>query len=278
MEIEVQKADVVPGKRLSISQVRMWLKCPRQWAYRYVMGIKSPPGWALLMGSAWDDTLNVHNTEKMASKGLPLDVAQDLFKHSLQKQVEEKGEPMEADTDIKQEIDTGVGAVKAYMATHDPIVQPVAVQKKIEAPVGGMPMLGFIDLVRKTPSGNIVSDNKMTGKKPMELTAASSMQLAYYAEAEGTDHVELVHTIKYKRGAEVFVQPHFVTPAQRKELHRTVRYVARQIETKMYPQISPEQHNTENAFPCSAKWCGYWSICRGAKSGEPLPIPGEMEV
>ena len=38
-------------RHVSASQIAMYQRCPRQWAFRYVLGIKRPPDGGLVVGS-----------------------------------------------------------------------------------------------------------------------------------------------------------------------------------------------------------------------------------
>ena len=67
-------------RHLSFTQISMFLRCPRQYEYRYVQGIKSPPSGALILGRCWHETLDKNYRQKIESdRDLPLGEMQDLF-------------------------------------------------------------------------------------------------------------------------------------------------------------------------------------------------------
>lgn len=264
-------------ERLSISQVRTWLRCPRQWGYRYLGGYKEPPRWVMRAGTGMDDTLTVHNRGKMEGKGLNLSSAQDFFRDRVRELADTDGLPK--DQEMATVIDDGTKMLPLYYKDFDPIVEPVTVQQKTEISVDGVPMLGYIDLVRKASDGHLItSDYKFTSRRPTGA-AATSLQLAYYHEQnpDPTGHVELVGLVRTKT-PQVVSDSHFITPANRATLRRAVKQVWKQIQKSVFPFPSPESEwgSGPSSF-CNQQRCGYWHRCVGNPKG-PEPIPGEVEV
>ena len=65
---------------ISHSQISMWLRCPRQWEYRYVAGLKIPPSGPLIVGSAYHSALEGNFIQKVSSMvDLPLSDCLDIF-------------------------------------------------------------------------------------------------------------------------------------------------------------------------------------------------------
>lgn len=268
-----------PPEHRSVSQLRTYLRCARQWGYRYIMGIKSPPNWAMRGGTAIDDMLTRHNTEKAEGKGgFNVSAAQDFFRDRVIEVAEESDLPK--NEEMSQVIDDGTRVIPPYMKDVDPIIHPVSAQKKVEVDLGGVPMVGYIDLVREAEDGHrIVSDYKFTRRSPSAGSAAASMQLAFYDKAEGGEpgHVELIGLVRTKK-PKVATDSHFVTKRDHERVERMARFVNAGIKSNYFPMASPENEwgNAASTF-CHPDRCGYWDICAGRSEG-PLPIPGEMEV
>ena len=266
-------------EHLSVSQMRTWLRCPRQWAYNKILGLKEPPSWAMRGGTAMDDTMTVHNRGKMEGKGLNTSAAQDFFRDRVKAVAEESGLPKGHDMDAV--VDDGTKVIPVYMKDLDPAIEPLAVQKEVRKDIGGVSMLGYIDLVRDAQgSHKIVSDYKFTGRAPSEGAAAASMQLAFYADAEGdpVGHVDLIAFVRTKV-PKVVTSSHFVTEGDKALMHRMVKQVAAGIASNKFPLASSENEwgNGPSSF-CNPVRCGYYlTVCKGRKGG-PLPIPGEVEV
>jgi hypothetical protein len=65
---------------LSFSQISMFLRCPAQWEFRYVQKLKIPPSGALILGSAWHETIEQNYVQKIVSdEDLPLECMTDFF-------------------------------------------------------------------------------------------------------------------------------------------------------------------------------------------------------
>lgn len=263
---------------LSISQVRTWLRCPRQWGYRYLSGYKEPPKWTMKAGTAMDDTLSAHNRGKIEGKGLNTSAATDFYRDRVRQVADQDGLPK--NEEMSSVIDDGTKILPVYMKEVDPVINPVAVQKEIKREVDGVPMLGYIDLVRKAKDGHrIVSDYKFANRAPNKGTAAASLQLAFYQESEGdpSGHVDLIVLTRTKE-ARVLTDSHFVTDHDRSTVRRIVKQVSKGIASKVFPMASPENEwGNGPSNVCNPERCGWWNKCRG-RVGGPEPIPGEIEV
>lgn len=259
-------------QRLSISQMRTWLRCPRQWGYRYLNGLKEPPAWRKSAGTGMDKSLEAHNLGKMVGKPMNLSTLQDYYREQVHKVADTEGLPK--GEEMASAVDDGVKVLPVYMTTLDPAINPLAVQKEVRADIDGVSMLGYIDLVRDAAGEKVVSDYKFTGKKPTGA-ATSSMQLAFYAMAEGDVRmVDLIALVRTK-SPQVVTDSHFPTEDNRRRLRQMVKTVARGIASKVYPMASPENEygNGSSTF-CHPDKCGYWKRCAGNPKG-PEPIVGE---
>ena len=68
------------------SGINQYLKCPTQYMFRHLMGIKTPPKAALIIGRAVDDGQTLNFKQKIESKkDEPLDVVMDAFDKSFEK-------------------------------------------------------------------------------------------------------------------------------------------------------------------------------------------------
>lgn len=260
-----------PEKRgdghISVSQVKTWLRCPRQWAYRYISGYKDPPSWAMVGGSAMDETLNLHHNRRIAGEEKhPVSYLQDYFRETITK----LGAAVEGESELAPTIDDGTRLLPVYMNKYDPHCDPVAVQKEVHLTIRGQDFVGYIDLIRKTPSGNIVSDHKFVGRQPDARVAASSLQLRAYAQAERTRHVEIVSLVRRKRDPDVVVTPHFISEEDMMDFGRSVSYAQNGMARREFAMADPG-----NTMVCSPTQCGFWKYCRGRKGG-PEPIAGEV--
>ena len=117
--------------------------------------------------------------------------------------------------------------------------------------------------------------------RALRIRARRSLQLRVYDIAKQQDgetghesgHVELIHFVRNKT-PKVEIRSHFVTPANRAETARIGRYVKTMVEAGFFPQCDPDPPGNWNY--CSARFCSYWSKCRGADV--PAPVEGERDV
>lgn len=254
-------------KHLSASQLGMYLKCPRQWRFRYVDGLIRPPGCALTLGKAFHSAVEVNYKQKVETKkDVPVDVMTDAFVDEFKTRVKEDG--TEFDTDKGETPagiqDLGVKLVGVQRVEIAPKVQPVAVEETFEVSLGDefpYTLKGIIDGI--TADG-VIFDNKTGGKNIPQSDIDGDIQLTAYA---------LGYRIMHQ------------TPERALELHRVVKtkepktQVLRTTRTNedlkwflgMVEEIA--KGLTAGAFPpnptgwwCSEKFCGYWNECR-AKGG-----------
>lgn len=258
---------------LSASWLSTWLKCPRQFGYAKVSGIRIPPGWAMVGGTAMDHTLNEHLTQKIQGvNGLRGTALTDYYVTTLRRLGEKLQPTGEKDPDLEA---GGAKLLPLYERQVSDKIEPLEVQKEVRIP---FPDLGpnrvfvaHLDLIRSNGPTKVISDHKFVGKSPMPDKAVKSLQLrAYdYVIDDPSHQVEMINLVRLKRDPKIVVQPYIVTPDDRAEFLRMLRWVSRMSATKLYPQCDP------TSWVCNPNWCGFYSLCRGRKGG-PLPISGEI--
>ena len=55
-------------KHISVSQIKMFLRCPLQYKYRYIDNLKIPPTGSLLLGSSVHSSLEGNYRQKIETK------------------------------------------------------------------------------------------------------------------------------------------------------------------------------------------------------------------
>lgn len=278
----------LPKKYLSISQVNMYLRCARQYKFRYIDDHKRPPGSSMALGSSGHAALEVTH-HHLVDQEVPAPTEQ-LLDRFADKWTEisafiedwEGAEP-------GQLKDMGVALVRLYNTNVAPHVRPHVdannvrgIEKKFEVTVGGVPMLGYIDLIdansditmSHTELENVrslmgpkwvaedlrtaIADFKFTGKTMPQAMVDGSIQLTMYSLATGIHAVRFDQLIKtkipkLKRATSIR------TRSDHLWLQRIVREVADAISKGVFPPCSPTE------WVCSSKWCGFWGMCRGKK-------------
>ena len=285
---------ILPRDYMSASQVNMYHRCPRQYEFRYIKGDTSPPGVAMVMGSALHHAVEKAHTSTIdTGSPLPIKAAQAEFSDkwdTMHKDLELK--PL-SDDDPDQAINTkdmGVRLLGKYYTETLPTIRPVEVEKKVEFVVRQVPMLGYIDLVDKGPevpdsvhpcecdsteersscakallcnmnrNGIVVADTKVVKRKKSANDIKHDLQLTGYALATGTNRVRFDSLVKSTRNPRVEQISGTRTVQDFNWFGEVVAGVAEGITKGYFPPCPPD------SWCCSAKYCGYWSKCRGKKS------------
>jgi len=155
----------------SPSGLRLLRVCPRAWQQRYIKGRKERPGEALTLGKAWHSAQGFNDLQKITSHAdLPVTEVVEYFHDAAWPEaVEKDGGESEIRWDKKPEEvrHDGERITRAYLTSVSPRVQPLAVEKKIEFLVPGIPIpfLGYIDVEEEA---NLIDrkSGKQVQKKP----------------------------------------------------------------------------------------------------------------
>jgi len=243
---------------VSHSQIEMWQRCPRQWYFRYVKGLKIPPSGALILGGSYHSALEGNFRQKVTSHtDLPVDDCLDIFSDAWDIRLSR-----EEDIDWKEERpgdvkDMGTGLVKTYREDVSPIVQPVLVEEPYVTEVAGVKFLLVMDL---QDIDDIVVDHKTASKSKTQEEIDRDMQAS---------------AIAYVLGRPIVFRNHVALKLKvpRIQILETVRSpidvlwwieMATDIIEQMKTGIAPPR---PGGWWCSEKWGGYWPMCRGGRSG-----------
>lgn len=151
-----------PAKRfLSATQISMFLRCPKQWEFRYVEGRKNPPSGAMVQSKAWHRTVEQNYTQKIESeKDLPLSHMQEFFASAYDEALQAEEIDFGTNEDPGRLKDQGVDITTAHHKFVAPKVRPLLVEEKFCISLGDdfpFDLLGYWDLVDKD---GMVVDNK----------------------------------------------------------------------------------------------------------------------
>lgn len=278
----------LPKAYLSISQVNMYLRCPKQYKFRYVDDHKRPPAVPAALGSSGHVALETTH-HHIVDYDIPAPTEQllDCFSDKwaeLSALVEDWED--EKPGRVK---DAGVALVRLYNEKFAPAVKPQAdaekknrgIEKKFEITVAGVPMLGYIDLIdtnsplafsaaelelmhksgQAVPEAlrSAVVDFKFKAKSMAQSEVDGSLQMTLYSLATGIYAIRFEQLLKTK--IPVIKRASAVrTKADHLWLQRVVRDVADAITKGVFPPTDPTN------WSCSPKWCGFWAMCRGKRS------------
>lgn len=248
----------LPQGYVSISQVEMYLRCPAQYYYRYIMGLKVPPASAASFGIATHRAIEHNYKQKIESReDLPTDVVQDAWADAWNEIAETTA--FEENEDPGQIKDEGVKVAALYMGEVAPTVQPVLVEHDFLIPIEGTDIRfrGIIDVVDER---NVIHDAKTTKRSPDQDAISTSQQMTAYA----IGHRAILGMQETGLRMEYMVRtktPKIVTleagPRTDAEVNRLIK-IAGQVQLSI---AAGHWYPNQNSFLCSPKWCGYWDIC-----------------
>ena len=252
-------------EEISQSRIAMYLKCPRQYYYRYCEGIISPPGAALTLGSSFHGAIRVNYEQKVGShEDLPVADVLDAFSTEYDQRAHETlWFPEDDPGKIK---DSGIAIVDHYQNEAAPGIQPVCVETKFEAEMSytvdeepkSVKLKGILDLQDKD---QVIVEAKTTSRKPSSVQYSHIIQATCYVAGAMQQYGEArVDYVVNKKVPEIVSFP--IQVDQRKVMFFTnlVASVVESIEAELW--IPNRDH-----FLCSEKWCGYWDLCHRKLGG-----------
>ena len=252
----LEPVDWLPRGYLSVSAAGMYLRCPKQFEFRYIHGIKEPPKVVMVEGISHHNWLEYNNNHWMKEhENLRLKEAQEAF---LERWVEKAKENRWGRPICREVEGRGRLLVERYMEDVAPFLQPSAAEGKFELMAGNVPMLGFIDVECKLEGKKTIADYKVVARKKSDRDAENELQLGVYAEARGTVETAFISLCKTKV-PKIEIARAKQTKRRKKWAKMVVQAVGEAITKGSFPPCAP----TTNT--CNAKFCGYWSRCRGAK-------------
>jgi hypothetical protein len=263
----------LPKGVFSYSQYMMFRRCARAYEFKYVLGISEPSRPRMVRGSALHRGIEFALRKKQEGGTVHLEEMKEKIRTEFEKQ---RGEVQDWGEDkpdlVRQE------ALSLYEAFHTSAlsrIQPVAVEKGFAVRFGGVPMVGFVDVVDRqpmmevknlppevaelAPHANVVVDFKSSAAKWSEKELRSDVQLTLYAAAERTPRVRVDQLIPYKRGATYVAGESIRTPTDVAVLEEDLGEVAAFVRKGIFPMTSID------SWACTAGQCAFWTLCRGRR-------------
>lgn len=262
----------LPNKEyFSHSQFSMYRRCPRQFEYRYILGIRQPPGIAMTQGSVIHEGAEKTHRHTI-EHGTPLSLAaaesvvSDTFDR-MKGNIEDWG-----DTKPDRVKEMTLHHFRVYHAQSVPLVRPKAVEEPFAVKVGTVPMVGFIDLIdevmldRETDVlskgegplvTEVVADLKFTGRKWQESKLRHDTQLTLYAHVKGIPRVRIDFLLDQKSGTRYVQERSLRTPQDAKNFTEDLEECVDLIKKGVFPRCDP------TTWACTPRFCGYYERCRG---------------
>jgi RecB family exonuclease len=240
--------------------------CPRRYRYSYVDRPAPPKGppWAHNSLGA-----SVH-TAMRSWHGLPVEKRVSEVLPALLKATW-VGEGYRDDEQERAAFRTAVEWLEAYVATQDPLAEPVGVERVVAAKTAGLALSGRVDRIDRRGAELVIVDYK-TGRS--ELTAddaRGSSALALYAYAAARVFRRPCHRVELHHLPTGTVAAHDHTDASLERAVSRAEATARDIqsaEAALASGVDPDQ-----AFPTApGALCSYCDFRRSCPDGQSAPV------
>lgn len=246
------------------SALNLFLKCGRQYEFRYLMGIVSPPRAALTVGRSVDQSVNLNFTRKLETGAYaPLD---EVLDHASEVFDREKIETEWGDDRPDEQKDIAIRLSRLHAEKVAPGIEPETVQEEFVIETdAGFDIGGTMDLTDKQ---GFIRDTKTHKRGQISLEVNRSFQPAVYDYAyqalRGRPANGFAFDVLMKPTKTIDVESHTVTGKVTETDHEwifgAIDAVHKSIQAGAFPPAP------EGSWWCSEKWCGYWSRCKGKKS------------
>lgn len=249
-------------EHLSYSSINSYLTCPRAWRYHYIDKVQTPTAPALIFGSAFHGTIEEHIKAET-----PVQSLTERWMGEWQRQLERSPEVSWDGDSAEKLANDGVrmfsdADVVALVNGLRPLDEPNSVERFVELNIPNVPIpvIGYIDMIEadgipcdfKTSKSSWNQDKAMNEMQPVFYLAA--LNQAGYARNPELRFRHYVFVKTKKPQAQVWETQR--QPGELFWLFGVIQDVYRGIEREVFPP-------NPGAWKCSAKWCEYWSICRG---------------
>lgn len=256
----------LPKSFLSASQINKYLSCPKQYELEYVLNTKTEVKrpYAMSLGSSVHKYVETHIKEMLATELKPQKDSDIIVL------AEPDVTSILSDETIEYEDNFNIDTLKVYAQNLykvwykelSPILLPSKSESKFESFVGDVPVMGFIDYVDSSAGYTEICDLKVVDKSKSEADARDSIQLAMYAIVESNPYVRFDSVVKNKLPKLNQVRYKY-SPGELQYFTDLIGEVATNISQGNFPRTAP------NTWMCTAKWCQYFSQCRGKYADTP---------
>jgi len=247
-----------PGDVLSPSQVSNIMDCSYRWYAKKVLRIPEPPTANQILGRAVHTALATNFGQKCETReDLPLVGVIAVFREAWTTLSE--GMEFRDDEDADELGKTGEALVAKYMEEAAPMIEPAAVEMRVEGMIAGVKVTGYIDLM---DVNGCVIDIKTAKVRPTNVNPMQRFQVATYSLltplAQGTGRIDTLVKTKSPQ----LIQQTFSISDQELKAIETLYPRAQEL---MRGQVHlPNRHS----MLCSRRQCAFWRHCEQTWGGE----------
>lgn len=243
---------------LSPSQVRCFMDCQVRWWFKYDLKYPDPPTGKMVLGRAVHAALAQNFAQKIDTyEDLPVPGVRALFRESWD--LEREHTEFRDDEDPSELAAHGETLVAKYMDQLAPLIQPAAVEMRVEGQIAGIRVQGWIDLIDM--EGQII-DIKTAARKPSRIDVDHRFQLSTYAVlAQGASGRARVDTLVKTKTPALVTQSFMVTNGDIFAINKLYPVAQRLMKAGLYMP-------NRLSMACSRRNCCYWRQCEKELGGE----------
>ncbi len=246
--------------KLSFSQINMYKRCPAQYKYRYIDGIKIPPKSQSILGTGVHTGLEYGFREKRINGGDDTkikNIMKDKTVETIEIAVQTEQIDWEEGDDVNVLKDDGVKMIETYYSEVGKKIKPESVEQEFKLTLNSeLVLVGKIDLITKKR----FIDYKTGGQKPQDDYILFDDQTKIYSSVLNLPgHIHWI--IRYKKkDPQIFIQKREVSKEEIEQTLRDVMIIARMIQQNLF-------YRRNDIRICG--WCGYRNLCykEGGKNG-----------
>jgi RecB family exonuclease len=243
---------------LSPSQVRCFMDCQARWWFKYGLKYPDPPTGKMVLGKAVHAALTQNFAQKLDTyEDLPTLGVRALFRDSWG--IEREHTEFRDDEDPSELAACGEALVMKYMDELAPLVQPAAVEVRVEGQIAGIRVQGWIDLI--DIDGQII-DIKTAARKPNRIDVDHRFQIATYAQltpcASGRARVD---TLVKTKSPSLVTHSFTVSDSDALAVHKLYPLAQQAMRSELYMP-------NRLSMACSRRNCCYWRQCEKELGGE----------
>lgn len=265
--VPTDKLDLkLPKGTFSHSQYSLYQRCPKAYYFRYVMGFSSPPPALAHKGKtvhAGVERAHLHKMKTNESPDLNQMKAFVADEFDAGKDEVEWGE--ESSGKIK---DSAINSYAVYHTRALPKVHPEAAEQAFVFYLDQIPIVGYIDLIDRVTEENVTSEVEDPGQLVVaDLKVSSSSwsqsdidkdtQFTLYSRVLGIPTVRVDNLVNLKGG------PAFKQLTSKRDGRTYLTLLDHMVETVDMIKKGNFPKTAIDNWSCNAKWCSYWSMCRG---------------
>lgn len=251
-------------RHLSPTQLNMFLRCPRQYEYRYIKGLKIPPSGAMVQGRVWHQTVELNYRQKIDSDSdLALGEMQEFFAEQFDVALKAEEVAFDEDEQPGKLKDQGVSIVAAHHRAIAPAVRPLLVEEKFTVDLGEdfpFDLVGVWDLVERDGT---IADNKSYSRTPNQADLDKDLQFTAYSMGFRATRGEIEKGLRMD--AIIKTKEPKALQLNTRRTNEDCRWFLGLVEQVAQAIESGNFFPNPTHFMCSQKFCGFWSQCMGKR-------------